>query len=331
MSDFYYENEINRLARRRRLAMFFTLVIMVILPVAIFLVDKVGKLAAVSETSGGSEKPLPMNPFSTISLEAKAAYVYDVHFNKVLFSLNPNEQLPLASLAKLMTAVVALDYAPEYTTITIGGDAIAQEGDTGLRSEEKWNLKDLLKLTLMASSNDGAHAIATALQAINPSISDEITTTTEPFINQMNEKARTLGLTQTYFLNETGLDVDITKSGAYGTVSDISNLFAYVLQKYPDLIAVTKESKFQIASLDGKIHTVKNTDSLVDKIPGILGSKTGFTDLAGGNLVVAYDASIGRPIVIALLGSSREGRFEDMEKLVQASLDFLPLEDELLP
>ena len=67
----------------------------------------------------------------------------------------------------------------------------------------------------------------------------------------------------------------------------------------------------------------KNTNIDVEKIPGLLASKTGYTTLAGGNLVVAFDASIGRPIIVVVLGSSQEGRFKDVQSLVNASIKYV--------
>ena len=68
------------------------------------------------------------------------------------------------------------------------------------------------------------------------------------------------------------------------------------------------------------MHTATNTNEVVGSIPGLIASKTGFTDLAGGNLVVAFDAGINRPVIISVLGATKDGRFTDMEMLVNASL-----------
>ena len=68
-------------------------------------------------------------------------------------------------------------------------------------------------------------------------------------------------------------------------------------------------------------HLTKNTNIIVDKLPGVLASKTGFTDLAGGNLIMAFDIGLGHRIIISVLGSTKEARFEDLEKLYWASVE----------
>ena len=97
-------------------------------------------------------------------------------------------------------------------------------------------------------------------------------------------------------------------------------LFAYVLNKHPELFTSTTYAKLDIRSSSNIIHHVANTNAGVEHINGIIGSKTGYTDLAGGNLVVVVDIGIDHPIVIAVLGSTRDERFTDVEKLISASV-----------
>jgi D-alanyl-D-alanine carboxypeptidase len=75
-----------------------------------------------------------------------------------------------------------------------------------------------------------------------------------------------------------------------------------------------------VTSSDGVVHTFANTDLDVTHIPDPLLSKTGYTDLAGGNLVVVYDAGINHPIAVVVLGSTENGRFTDVQQLVNATL-----------
>jgi len=70
------------------------------------------------------------------------------------------------------------------------------------------------------------------------------------------------------------------------------------------------------------VHNAKNTNDSAESIPGLIGSKTGFTDLAGGNLVVAFEIEPGHVIVISVLGSDKEGRFQDVNKLYKATLNY---------
>ncbi|MEK9209363.1 MAG: serine hydrolase, partial [Patescibacteria group bacterium] len=102
--------------------------------------------------------------FEDINLEAKSVYVFDVKENREIFSLNAEEKLPLASLTKLMTAIVAEENIPSYVLIPISKNAIAREGDSGLTVEERWPVFDLIDVMLISSSNDAAYALAESFE-----------------------------------------------------------------------------------------------------------------------------------------------------------------------
>lgn len=246
----------------------------------------------------------PPDPFKDINLEAQAAYVFDMRTGKTLFSKNEEAQLPLASLTKVMTALIASEM-PDDTVVAFGKD-------------EKWNLKELLDYTLMVSSNNGASAIAGASGAWLGVNQKEVGA--DVFVQKMNDEARALALSQTFFLNPNGLDVNDTLSGAYGSAKDMVNLFTYILRWKPALLEATTYESLQLQSESGVLHTARNTNILARTIPGLLASKTGYTDLAGGNLVIAFDVGPMHPVIIAVLGSSQDGRFTDVEKLIAASV-----------
>ncbi len=111
-------------------------------------------------------------------------------------------------------------------------------------------------------------------------------------------------------------------SGGNGSAVDVANLLKYILINHPTLLEATKLDSTTISSFT-KRHLAKNTDESIGEIPGLIAGKTGYTALAGGNLVVAFDASIGRPIIVVVLGSTESGRFNDMEQLVGASLEYI--------
>lgn len=269
--------------------------------------------------------------FPPVTIGAKAAYVYDVRTKTVLFAKNENTRLPLASLTKVMSALVAEDASPLYGTVTISKEALAAEGDSGFLQDEKWSLDNLLDFSLVTSSNDGMRAVALALGALSraEASSEEII---NDFVGEMNRKASELGLKNTYFWNETGLDLPTgqgqadesdVKGGAYGTARDMSVLMEYIIVYHPELFTATKETLTTIQSVDNHSHIAKNTNIIVDEIPGLLASKTGFTDTAGGNLLVAFDPELGRPIIISILGSTEKGRFEDARTLISAVMKYI--------
>jgi D-alanyl-D-alanine carboxypeptidase len=252
-----------------------------------------------------------IKPFSEVRIVGKAAYVWDIQAQRALYKKDSSEQLPLASVTKLMTALVAHELLEEQSAITISDQAIRQDGNSGLLQGETFTRVTLSDLVLMSSSNDGAYAIAAAAGGLLQE--DD---TANAFVNAMNIRAEELNLHDTYFRNPTGLDTSTTEGGAYGSAKDIAFLMEYIVVHQPDLLASTQEDQTRVYSQEGIYHDAVNTNYYIDEIPGIIGSKTGYTDLAGGNLVVAFDAGLNRPIIISVLGSTRQARFTDVMTLL---------------
>jgi len=258
--------------------------------------------------------------FTNLKLQAKAVYVYDVSEHKVIFQKNETTQLPLASLTKLMTALTAIDLAPKNSQITIRKVFLQEEGDSGLKDGEVWSMKDLIDFSLIVSSNDGARSLASVIGA-RLLKTDNFDIGRADFIKKMNERGVSIGLKQSYFINESGLDTTPSQSGAYGSAEDVSTLVEYIMKNNPEILEATKLSVDSISSLS-KIHNAQNTNIDIGKIPNLIASKTGYTDLAGGNLVVAFDASIGRPVIIVVLGSTQDGRFTDVMDLASTTMQY---------
>lgn len=250
------------------------------------------------------------NAFAKIKLTAKAAIVVDLSNNSVLYSKNPDTQLPLASLTKLITLYAATQALSSSTPVTISDTAYAQDGDSGLLAGETFALRDLGAFTLVASSNDGAEAIAERTGEVGSSTTQTL----------MASAVSALGLSRTNASNGTGLDLSSTTAGSYGTARDITLLANSFLNAAPEMAAATTKPTITIFSNSGKKHTQKNTNQFVAKVPGLRLSKTGYTDLAGGNLVIVFDAGINHRVAIAVLGSSIDDRFTDVSKLTRATL-----------
>ncbi len=263
-------------------------------------------------------KSIPL-PIGRVDIEAKAAYVLDVNSGQVLYAKNESARLPLASITKVMSALVASEAVPGYRTIAISESSTKTDGNAGLVPGEHWTLKDLLDFSLVSSANDGIRAIALAVGGIESGEHNDDKLVND-FVLKMNALASKLGMKNTYYLNDTGLDESVEQGGAYGSAKDQAILMEYILKNNPTLLSSTKSKTIKLKTIEGLVHTARNTSSIIDDIPGIIASKTGFTDLAGGNLIVAFDPELGRPIIISLLGSSEEGRFRDMMVLVNASL-----------
>lgn len=266
---------------------------------------------------GPKETPAPVaatvitpDAFANVSVEAKAAVVYDLTTKQVLYAKNADAQLPLASLTKLLTVYAALSELAPTTPITIPADATRLDGPHAFNAGQTFALNDLARLTLTASLNDGAAAIA-EIVADRQSLSQS---------DMLAGAAASLGLSQTYAVNGSGLDVNTAISGGYGSARDLALLAGALAEKAPDIALTTTESSAQAVSEGGTLVKVLNTDPMVGVIPRLLLSKTGYTDLAGGNLALVFDAGMGHPIAVVVLGSSKTGRFTDGTTLVAAAL-----------
>ncbi|HLP43896.1 MAG TPA: serine hydrolase [Candidatus Nanoarchaeia archaeon] len=263
--------------------------------------------------------PKQMVITADVQLSAKAAVVWDMRRKKVVYEKNQDEVMPLASLAKLMTALTASELLPENSTVRITrSNLLNNEEKDELLPNETWKAQNLLALTLLSSSNAGAKAVASAAGAFLPR-----NTAIDPrvaFLQNLNTQAVKLGMNSTHFFNESGLDVDKTQSGAYGTAKDVAILMDYIIRNHPELLEPTTNDRLLIPS-EIVTHNVKNTNIAIENIPGALGSKTGYTDLAQGNLAVAFSPGLEGPYIAVVLGSTYEGRFTDIDQLIDATIN----------
>lgn len=248
--------------------------------------------------------PLQWSP----EIYARAAYLVDIQTGDVLYQKEATQQVPLASLTKLMTTLVAHEILGGNSRITISDASFEPEGDSGFLLNEMWDSSDLIDFTLITSSNDGAHTLALET-------SKKLGKAPGDFYMLMNEKAQELKLSQTYFLNETGLDVSSSTSGAYGSAKDVASLLMYANHTVPETFSASSEPKKVFTSLSGFEHVATHTSAVTSEIPGGVLAKTGFTDLAGGNLAIIAEPIPGRPVAIAVLQSDRDIRNHDVKVL----------------
>jgi serine-type D-Ala-D-Ala endopeptidase (penicillin-binding protein 7) len=238
-----------------------------------------------------------------VKITAKSAMAVDVKSGKILYKKNPDEILPLASITKLMTALVFLDHNPGWQKewSTIPADR-RNGGIIYLNTGEILTLDNLFKTALIVSDNDSAMALSRA-----SGLSED------EFIKQMNHKAEEFGLINTHFADPTGL-----LSANRSTVSDIVKLLNYALQN--ETIAKTTSTSYYEFEVQGndKKRTIKlrNTDSLLRSYLNILGGKTGSLDEAGYNLAVKIEGDAKQEIIVVILGSlSNTDRFQDVKAI----------------
>lgn len=260
-----------------------------------------------------NQQPLVPQKIEGVSVRAAAAYVWDVKAQRALYNKNAEEKLPLASITKLMTTLVAYELIADDKMTTVPLSAIKQDGSSGLSAGEKLQANKLRELALVSSSNDAAYALAASVGTL---LGDK--DPTSQFVRGMNIRAAELNLPTLEFWNTTGLDLSTTEPGAIGSAKDVSFLMEYIITQYPELLEPTQQTATRIYNTAGAYHEASNTNEVALKIPNMIGSKTGYTDLAGGNLTIAFDAGLNRPIIITVLGSTRDDRFTDVLSLVEA-------------
>ena len=257
-----------------------------------------------SQTAAVTQFKTPSVRLRDSALTARSAVLYDLGTAEVLYQKNAYEQLPLASLTKLMTVEVILSLKSSDAPVQIKRSDLNPAGDSGFKVGETVMLGDLIKFALVASSNDAMEAAAASLG--------------DGFIDKMNSAAAAMELTKTRFFNATGLDINQKASGAYGSAYDVARLTAVFYKDHPDFFELTTHADISIDQ-NGKELTAAATAVPLQNIPGFVAAKTGYTDLAGGNLVAVFDLEPGRTVIAAVLRSTREGRFSDITTLLDAA------------
>lgn len=247
-----------------------------------------------------SLSPIPIKSAEVqVGLSAVSALVVDVSSNKTLYEKNIDEQLQIASLTKIMTAVVVIEEIDDLEKIvTVPREAVKVQGSkVWLKEGEKISYAHLLYSILIASGNDAA--VSTA---IGVSGSEEL------FVQKMNEKAAMLGMKNTHFSNPHGLD----DPENYSTAKDLAILAGYAVKKsFIRSIIDTKEMEFE--SVSGVQHKLVSTNKLLGVDPEIKGLKTGSTLGAGESLIALAVNPYGNEIVTVILNS--EARFSETQYL----------------
>jgi len=254
-----------------------------------------------------SKKPQKKN----LDLAVKSAISLRIDSNnkeRILFQKNPEEILPIASLTKLMTAVIVLEdknYDFKNTWITISQAAANQEnvfnfGNLDSEIGKKFKVEKLLELMLIYSSNDAAFALVEFIGLEN-------------FIEKMNQKAKQLNLLNTYFINATGLDLEYFN---YSTAKELIKLSQYIFFNYPLIFEISNRKGFYLVrdGLHDLILPVSREDPYKQLI--FIGGKTGYTDKAGGCMLVIFQNEKGNIFFNLILGTKKGDRVKEMQKLI---------------
>lgn len=226
---------------------------------------------------------------------AKAFLVGDLHTGEVILSKNQEQQFPMASVSKLMTALVATEIGAPEDIAEVSTTALRAAGTNGgLRAGEKIKISDLLYPLLLESSNDAAEAIAEHFDR-------------EDFLAKMNLQAEKLTMPATSYEDPSGLSPNNRSSAA-----DMFKLTGYLAQNRQDILDITARRSYS-----NKKHGWSNISQFLGR-EGYAGGKSGYTDEARQTVVSIFNLPLGqsgtRPIAITLLSSP--DRRKDVENIL---------------
>lgn len=212
---------------------------------------------------------------------AESCVLMDADSGTVIYEKNPDSPMPIASITKIMTALVALENASPEDNVEIKGEWTAAEGSSmGLAAGEVCSLRQLLYGLLLASGNDAGVAVACHTAG-----------SVEAFAELMNRKAAELGMKNTNFMNPHGLDHEMH----YSTARDMAVLAAAAMENAElALIASTKEVRLP----SGRVFS--NHNKLLWQCEGCIGLKTGYTSKAGRTLVSVCERNGTRLVCVTL-------------------------------
>jgi D-alanyl-D-alanine carboxypeptidase (penicillin-binding protein 5/6) len=225
-----------------------------------------------------------------LPIHGQAAYMVDLDTRQVLWARDPETPRAPASLTKLITAMVAVDDAGSLGRVVQVPIQATQVIPSlmGLSAGERLTVGELLDGLFLDSGNDAAEALAGGIVP------------RDRFIRQMNQKAKTIGLTQSHFVNPSGLDA----GGHLMSAHDLVHTAAYLDRYYPDLAAIAATKDIAIpATATHKAFHPHNVNLLLFNYPGATGLKTGLTDNAGG-CELGTASRDGRHLIVVVLNAT---------------------------
>ena len=245
----------------------------------------------------------------SLPVHGQAIYLVDVDARQVLWERDPETARAPASLTKLITAMVAVDDAGSLDRMVQVTDAVNQVIPTlmGISPGEQLSVRELLDGLLLDSGNDAAEALASGLVP------------RDRFIRQMNQKATSIGLTASHFVNPSGLDAD----GHVMSAHDLVHAAAYLDEYYPELAAIADTKDISIpATATHKAFYPHSVNQLLWTYPGATGLKTGLTANAGG-CTLATATRDGRHLIVIVMNATTHS-FQDAALLLDYGFSVNP-------
>lgn len=254
--------------------------------------------------------PLPLlrAENSSISTHARAAALIDVASGRILYSNRGDEPMLIASLTKIMTAIVAIEYGDLTSKVVVGKNAFAKEGSSlYLKQGEEMKLEDMLYGLMLRSGNDAATAIA-----------EHVGGSEQGFVHLMNAKAEELGLTRSHFANPHGLDAE----GHYSSANDLAVLTAYALHNPVFKEIVKTPEKRADNPYEKWDYKWSNKNKMLRLYEGADGVKTGYTKKALRCLVSSATRN-GQQLVAVTLNDGND--WNDHASLLNYGFNHYPL------
>lgn len=248
-------------------------------------------------------------PQVKLEITAKAAYFIDINSGAVLYQKNIRGKMPIASLAKIMSAIVTLENKDWQDYIDVSSQAAAMEPDHMLlRSGEKLTVEELMYGMFLVSANDASEALA-----------ENVFDSREEFIWQMNIKAQQLGMKDTLFINPSGLQEEDREQ--YSTAFDVVLMSRYAVKQFPHLVDISSTPQITLPPTSThQDYQLTSGINLLTTYPGVMGLKTGYTPEAGLTLVTLAQKE-NHQVLGVLLNS--ENRREEARELLDYSFQKL--------
>ena len=249
---------------------------------------------------------IPVKDYGALQpkVDAEAVLAMDLDTGLVLFEKNAYRQMPMASLTKIMAAILILESHDMDEIVTVADNYGALgEDELGvkiwLQKGEQLTVRDLLTALLIRSAGDAVYALAVYHSG-----------SVEAFVDEMNKRAQTLNLKNTHFVNPVGVDAE----NHYSTAYDLAILTKHALRN-PIFRRVIKIKEANITSINGRTtHSFKNTNLLLNSYLDIQGVKTGTTEGAGESVINLARSDDGHEIISVLLNSSE--RFQENKSVI---------------
>ncbi len=248
---------------------------------------------------------------NSLEFKSKSVYLCDANSGTVITKHNETTRYPIASMCKIMTLLLSFESLDTEKIslneeVTVSANASGMGGSQVFLEENgKYKVSELLKSITVASANDSCVAMAERLCGSESS-----------FVNLMNEKAKSLGMDNTFFVNCTGLP----KSGQYSCAKDVSVMFKELL-KHKEYYTFSGIWTDKIEHPKGRFTEISNTNKLIRFYDGCDSGKTGYTSEAGHCLCASAVRNDMRLISVVISAPDSKTRFNEVSKMFNYGFD----------